>query len=141
MNIAKIMLIMLATSQGIATLVIDLNRTHATNPRWPGHARFHLVWQNVSSAFFAVIEVALLWCRGPYFDERFYLTAIMIFIPMLGFLIALASRSLYRGTLHDENGILPLRLPFRGKLLELDGNAIAVALGCIVLLAAVLVYR
>ena len=36
--------------QGLATVAIDLNRTHATNPDWPGHARFHLVWQTAAFA-------------------------------------------------------------------------------------------
>ncbi len=48
----------------------------------------------------------------------------------VGFLAALIARNLYGGTLHDANGIPPLCLSFRGKPLELDGNAIAVCLGC-----------
>lgn len=120
---------------------IDFNRTHATNPRWPGHARFHLVWQNTTVALYAAIEVALVWWSGPHLDGRFYLSAIMVLIPMLGFLAALIARKLYGGTLRDANGIPLLRLCFRGKPLELDGNAIAVCLGCIFLAVAVLVYR
>ena len=141
MNFARVMLTFFAASQGNATLAIDFNRTHATNPRWPGHARFHLVWHNITVALFAAIAVALIWWREPYPDERFYLAAFLTFIPMLGFLAALVSRKLYGGTLHDDNGIPPLRLPFRGKLLELDGNAIAVALGCTFLAVTVLIYR
>ena len=44
----------------------------------------------------------------------------MIYIPMLGFLVALISQKLCGGTLHDANGIPPLRLSSRGRLLELD---------------------
>jgi hypothetical protein len=39
--------------QAGATIAIDMNRTHATNPLWPTLARFHPVWQGVLSAFLA----------------------------------------------------------------------------------------
>ncbi len=33
-NIARVLLSLLCAVQGLATLGIDLNRTHATNPKW-----------------------------------------------------------------------------------------------------------
>ncbi len=60
--------------------------------------------------------------------------------PMLGFVGALAFRNFYQGTLHDPNGMRPLEIRMgRGKLV-LDGNALAVALGLIVLVVAVLLF-
>ena len=37
-TIARDLLAILCCLQGLTTLAIDLNRTHATNPEWPGHA-------------------------------------------------------------------------------------------------------
>jgi hypothetical protein len=71
--VAKISLSLLCAVQGLATLVIDFNRTHATNPTWTGHARFHVVWQSFSVAFLSVLELALIWSRGPYQKDAFYL--------------------------------------------------------------------
>ena len=44
-TVARVLLAALCGLQGLATPAIDLNRTHATNFLWPGHARFHIVWQ------------------------------------------------------------------------------------------------
>jgi hypothetical protein len=39
---ANLALSCLCLIQAITTVVIDLNRTHATNPLWTGHAAFML---------------------------------------------------------------------------------------------------
>ena len=65
----------IAAGQGILPLFIDLNRTHATNPLWPGHARFHLVYQVFTLLPAAAIEIALLWWPGRRLAARFYLAA------------------------------------------------------------------
>ena len=86
--IARDLLAALCLLQGLATLAIDLNRTHATNPHWPGHARFHLVWQTAAFAWLAVLEVPLVLVGGPLQEQRFYLAAILASIPMFGFFSA-----------------------------------------------------
>ena len=69
--VARGLLTLLCAAQGVATLAIDLNRNHATNPLWPGHARFHLVWQAGSTFMLAAVEVALICWSGPYAMQRF----------------------------------------------------------------------
>lgn len=135
--LARVMLSALAAVQGIASCAIDLNRTHATNPLWPGHARFHLVWQRGTSFLAAVIEVLLVWLHAPAVSSRFYLAAVLTGIPMIAFVLAVLVRPLYHGTLHDANGIPPLRVRPGRRVLELDGNALAVGAGLVVLAMAV----
>src|SRR3954466_2219730 len=101
---ARLIVTALAAGQGILPVFIDLNRTHATNPLWPGHARFHLVQQVFTVLPAAAIEVALLWFPGPAMVERFYLAALLAATSLAGFLVATLARSLYGGTLHDPNG-------------------------------------
>ena len=139
--IARGLLAALCCLQGLATLIIDLNRTHATNPEWPGHARFHLVWQTAAFAWLAVIEVLLVLAAGPLQDQRFYLAAILAGVPMLGFFAAFITRGLYKGTLSDPNGMPHLRITVRGSILRIDLNLVAEICGLLALAAIVAIYK
>src|SRR3954454_16093827 len=106
---ARLIVTALAAGQGIAPLFIDLNRTHETNPLWPGHARFHVVWQAFTMLPLSAATVALVWCPGPRLRGLFLLATSLSAASMAGFIVPAASRSLYRGALHDPNGIPPAR--------------------------------
>jgi hypothetical protein len=140
-GIERLLLSALAGGQGLAALLIDLNRTHAANPSWTGHARFHVVWQVSTDALLALFTLALLWWTGPYPDERFYLAALLTAFPMLGFVFALATRALYGGTLHDPIGIPPVRLRIGGRLHEFDMNTVIVFVALLLLAGVTLSFR
>lgn len=139
--VARDLLAALCCLQGLATLAIDLNRTHATNPEWPGHARFHLVWQTAAFAWLAVLEVLLVLATGPLQEQRFYLVAILAGIPMLGFFSAFICRRIYKGTLSDPNGMRPLIITVRGSSLRIDLNLVAETIGVLALAAIAAIYR
>ncbi len=138
---ARDLLAALCFLQGLATLVIDLNRTHATHPQWLGHARFHLVWQAMAFALLAVLEVILILAGGPLRDQRFYLAAVLASIPMLGFFAALTGRSVYKGTLSDPNGIPPMTITIPGSDRRIDLNLVAECGGVLALAVIILLYR
>jgi hypothetical protein len=130
---ARVLLSLLCGIQGLATLGIDLNRTHATNPLWPGHARLHLVWQSMTAALLSVVALCLLWSPGVLGlspDQGFFLAALLASISCFGFLLAFLGRRLYAGALSDPNGIPPLHLSVVGQTVAVDLNlaAIVVAL-------------
>jgi hypothetical protein len=138
-TLARGLLSFLCAVQGIATMVIDLNRTHATNPDWPGHARFHLVWQVVLAAILSAFELMLLWWWGPAEEQRFYLALFLAGAPSIAFLLALLGRRIYGGSLSDPNGIPRARIPTLN--VQVDLNLMAV-LAALVSLAAILeIYR
>jgi hypothetical protein len=138
--LARLMVTAVAAGQGITPLFIDLNRTHATNPLWPGHARFHVVWQTVGFFFLGVIVVTLIWLPSPESRLLFYLAALLTASPMLSFLVAMFSRRAYDGTLHDPNGIQPVRIRIGTTVREFDMNAVLVIVGMAIVLSAVLVF-
>lgn len=139
--IARGLLASLCLLQGLATMAIDLGRTHATNPMWPGHARFHLVWQTAAFVWLALLEVWLLLIGGPLMDQRFYLAAILAGIPMFGFFTALISRRIYKGTLSDPNGMKPAFIKLRRSTFRIDLNLVAEVAGLLTLAAIVAFYR
>jgi hypothetical protein len=138
--LARLLLTALAATHGLAALKIDLNRSHATNPLWTGHARFHLVWQVLNLALAGLVEVGLIWWFGPGAAARFYVAACLVAITLVAFWGALASMRLYGGALYDPNGILPARVRMGGRVLHLDMNTVAVTLGSLVLLISVAIY-
>jgi hypothetical protein len=138
--LAQVALSFLCTVQGLATLAIDFNRTHATNPSWPGHARFHLVWQSISIALLSILEIVLIWWQGPYQRENFYLAFILAAVSPLGFIIAWMGRRIFGGTLSDPNGIPPVRLMLFGRQFSIDLNFAAVVAALISLLVILGIY-
>jgi len=137
---ARLMVSAIAAGQGIAPLLIDLNRTHATNPLWPGHARFHVVWQAFTVLPVSAITVALLWWPGVALRQRFYLAVLLTATSLAGFLVAVVSRRLYGGALHDPNGIQPVHLRLGSREIVFDLNLAVVLVAAVLLIGAVLIY-
>ncbi|MGA7339709.1 MAG: hypothetical protein WBE72_11990 [Terracidiphilus sp.] len=138
--IARGLLAILCSLQGLATDAIDLNRTHATNPEWPGHARFHLVWQVVTVALLALLEVVLILSPGPLQAQRFYVAAILAAIPMLGFFAASVGKGLYRGASSDPDEKRPTMIVLPGSNLYVELNLLAEAAGVLALGVIVALY-
>lgn len=139
--IARGLLALLCGVQGGATLAIDMNRTHATNPLWLRHARFHLVWQATSYALLSVVEIALVLTPGPFRDQRFYLTAILASIPMLSCIAAFVLKRMYGGALSDPNGIPPITITAFNTKLHIDLNLTAEIVALPMLIAIVALFR
>ena len=59
--ISKILLTLICIGFGTITPLIDFNESHATNPLWTGHARFHLVWQVNAIILTAILSLIMMW--------------------------------------------------------------------------------
>lgn len=108
---ARIILTLAALGYSFITIVADLNKTHAANPLWTPHARFHLVWQVLSYSGLALISFYLIWAGGPLPTERLYLAAAMAVAVYGGFFGAVFTRPMFGGGLYDKNGYLPFKAP------------------------------
>lgn len=127
-----VFLCVLALGQGAATLAIDLTKTHATNPEWPGHARFHVVWQSANTGLLTAIVAGVLGNQHLPEQARFHLALLITVVPMLGFIAALLFRQTYQGTLRDRFGVPPLVVTVKGERREIDMNTVAVCAGLLV---------
>jgi hypothetical protein len=138
---ARVLLSLLCGIQGIATVAIDLNRTHATNPRWVGHARFHVVWQTLTMALLAVVELVLLWGGWVGEERGFYLALALTGLSPVAFMVSCATRRAFGGTLFDPNGIPPLPVRVGSRVVKVDMNLAAVVGALVALGVIVGMYR
>ncbi|HVV61427.1 MAG TPA: DUF6640 family protein [Pseudolabrys sp.] len=136
--IARILLSLVAIGYGFVTILADFNKTHATNPKWTPHARFHVVWQILSYSGFGLLALVLIWTPGPMATERLYLAGIMGAIVYLAFFGAAISMPIYGGHAYDDNGYQPFDAPVPIIARKWDVNITAFSVLTALLIAGVL---
>ena len=109
--LARVLLTLATAGYAFATVLADFNKTHATNPKWTPHARFHVVWQISSYVGLGLIALALIWWPGPTAVERLYLVALMAAVVYGAFFVAVFAMPIYGGEAYDDNGYLPFAAP------------------------------
>src|SRR3974390_20087 len=109
--VARVLFTVMTAGWAVATVIADFNKTHATNPKWTPHARFHVVWQISSYVGFGLLAFVLIWWPGPLAIERLYLVALMGAIVYAAFFAALIAMPVYGGAAYDDNGYLPFKAP------------------------------
>ncbi len=118
-------------------MAIDLNRTHATNPQWARHARFHVVWQTMTMVLLSVTEIWLVWTQGT---RGFWIALLLTSLSPVAFLVATTTRRMFGSGLYDSNGILPLRVTVGVVKLQVDMNVVAVVMALVTLAVTAGVY-
>src|SRR5262249_44193627 len=119
-------------------VVADFNKTHATNPLWTPHARFHVVWQISSYVGLGLLAFALIWWPGPLAVERLYLVAAMGTVVYAAFFAALIAMPIYGGAADDKNGYQPFDAPVPIFAKKWDVNITAFSVQLVILLAGLL---
>ena len=123
--IVKILLTMISIGFGTITPLIDFNESHATNPLWTGHARFHLVWQVNAMILTALLCLILLW----FFDSFFNILIVVLlnYLWIFSFFATSVGIKLFDGEFNDINGVPPILGNFFGKSYEIDRNIQAIS--------------
>ena len=122
--ISKILLTLTCIGFGTITPLIDFNESHATNPLWTGHARFHLVWQVNAMIITAILSLLMLWA---YYSFSNHLIVILLnFLWIISFYASVLGMKLYDGELNDTNGVPPILMKILGKKYEIDRNIQAI---------------
>jgi len=138
--VSRILLSLATVGYGFVTIKADFNATHATNPLWTPHAKFHVVWQILSYCGLAVIALGLIWIKGPVEVERLYLATGIGATIFGAFFIALLARPMFGGTLYDQDGYLPFKAPFGPARWQWDVNVtVFTVLTAIMLLGAAMI--
>ena len=135
--IARILFTVATAGWGVLTIIADFNKTHAANPKWTPHARFHVVWQISSYVGLGLLAFALIWWPAPMAVERLYLVALMGVIVYAAFFAALIAMPIYGGGAYDDNGYQPFKAPVPIISKTWDGNITAFSVQIVILLAAI----
>lgn len=134
--LARLLLTLSTAGYALATIIADFNKTHATNPAWTPHARFHVVWQITSYAGFGLMALALIWWPGPLALERLYLAATMSAIVYTAFFITVFTMPVYGGAAYDANGYQPFEAPVPIVAKRWDVNITAFCVQVVILAAS-----
>jgi hypothetical protein len=118
--IATLLVTLVAAATAIGPMFADFNKTHATNPLWPPHARFHVVWQVLCQAGVAGFILYILWVAQ--FEGHLLLAALMNFNWGVTFYLTLFNMKRFAGALSDVNGIPPFRFNIGGQIRTIDTN-------------------
>jgi hypothetical protein len=118
----KILLTIATLAYSAIPAMFDSNETHATNPSFPGHARFHIVWQVSSYVYIAMLALYLIWSAGSD-TGRLWIAVILAAGAYGGFWTAVVARSLYGGKLVSEvNPVPAFHWTVFGRKFETDAN-------------------
>jgi hypothetical protein len=118
---ARILLTVAALGYTLVLVVVDFGKTHATNPLWTPHARFHVVWQVTSYCGIGAIALWLTWSGGPV--SKLWLSAALSAAVYGGFFVTAFAMRLFGGALLDVNGVPPITtINIGGKPLQIDAN-------------------
>jgi hypothetical protein len=138
--VARVLLTLNTLGYSLGPAIADFNRTHATNPLWTPHARFHVVWQVLSYCGIGVISLVLIWTQGPL--VWLWLALALAVAVYAGFFATLFAMPRYGGSVADPNGVPPLAMvKFGGKLVALDTNVTVFCVQLVILLVAALMIR
>jgi len=137
-TVARILLTLTALGYGLATIKADFNKTHATNPKWTPHARFHVVWQILSYSGIGLVALYLIWIDGPAVRERLYLASALGLAVYGAFFTTVFARPLFGGSLYDDNGYLPFKPPIGRPHWRWDVNVTAFTVLSAILLAGLI---
>ncbi len=106
---ARILLTIVTIGFSIVPIGADFNKTHATNPLWTPHARFHVVWQCLTALGIGIIGLMLLWNDFGFYLQQLYLVMGFAASAYGAFFVTFFAMPLFGGRAYDDNGYLPIK--------------------------------
>ena len=113
----------------VIPLIADLNRSHAANPDWPGHARNHLVVQVLTTSAVGLLALFFLWSGRVDHALALCVTSMLTAVALLPFFVSAAASPLFGGKL------MPARIGI-GRITfgRIEGNLLNFGLAAVVFL-------
>jgi hypothetical protein len=110
--------------------IVDFSRTHATNPAWPRHARFHVVTQVLTTSGIGLIALFCLWSDRMPPNLGICFATILSLVALGGFFLSALSARFYDGAVSaDETSPAILFGAIDGNVANFGSAMFAVVLG------------
>jgi len=98
-NIRAVQILLTLTAlECFGPIIRDFNVSHAWNPDWAPHARYHLVWQLGTMGLSGIANLYLIWFRKPWDVRNLWLSAAWQGTILAGFWIAYLLTPVYEGS-------------------------------------------
>jgi hypothetical protein len=120
----------------VIPLFADLNRTHAANPEWPGHARNHLVTQVLTTSSLGACALYFLWSGRVVQDLAICIAMILSVAALAPFFISSLTSPIFGGQIMPvRRGLGTVRFGrIEGNLANFGLSAILLVTGRLLLL-------
>src|SRR5436305_11292346 len=119
--IVRVLLTINTIGYSAIPVLADFNKTHATNPLWTPHARFHVVWQVLSYCGVGLIALWLIWSAGP--PAKLWLAVALAVAMYAAFFATVFAMPRFGGGLADPNGVPPIgRVTLGGRAAVIEAN-------------------